>query len=202
MKNFWGRKPSAAVEKLHNPAVDQRAQDLVNLGNKMLTTEDYSGAFDAYESALRLDGHCAEAWHHRGRILMRNNQIQGAMACYARALELDLHSADTWCAMGEAILEFLRRDIEPLFIREHRMEVACEAYDCFDRALKIGGDLPKAREGRESCRGMIKDNPFRLANPRLFSFHSGGVLEAAKREVISPFLKAADYRRKTPPTLE
>jgi tetratricopeptide (TPR) repeat protein len=175
--------------------VDQRARDLVSLGNKMLATDDLVGAAEAYESALRLDGHSAEAWHRRGRIFMRNGQLMGAMACYARSLELDTRHAEVWSALGEAILEFLRKDSEPLFIRENRLEIVCEANDCFERALKIGGDLPKAKEGRETCRSMMKDSPCRIANPRLFTFHSGSILEEAKREVVSPFLRPSDYRR-------
>jgi tetratricopeptide (TPR) repeat protein len=180
--------------------VDQRTRDLVDLGNKMLTTEDAAGAISAYESALRLDGHCAEAWHRRGRLYMREGNLMAAMACYARSLELNTKAAEAWCGLGEAILDFLKHDSEPLFIRENRLEITSEAYDCFDRAVKMGGDLPRAKEGRDICRSMIKDVPFRLANPRLFTFHSGGILEPAKREFVSRFLKPGDYRRKTLPT--
>jgi tetratricopeptide (TPR) repeat protein len=180
--------------------VDQRTRDLVSLGNKMFAAEDVAGAVAAYESALRLDGHCPEAWHRRGRLYMREGNLMAALACYTRSLELDTHAAEAWCGLGEAILDFLKHDTEPLFIRENRLEITCEAYDCFDRAAKMGGDLPKAKEGREICRGMIKDSPFRLANPRLFTFHSGGILEPAKREVVSRFLKPGDYRRKSLPS--
>lgn len=205
LKSIFKPKAAPAPRAAVRPSevnTDQRAQDLVSLGNKMLATEDFNGALNAFESALRLDGHCAEAWHRRGRLYMRDGDVGSAMACYARALELNTSSAEAWCGLGEAILEFLRHDQEPLFIRENRLDIACEASDCFDRALKLGGELPKAKEGREVCRGMIKDNPFHLANPRLFSFHSGGILEAAKRKAVSPFLKPGDYRRKSLPTQE
>jgi len=179
--------------------VDDRARDLVNLGNKMFTTNDLGGARRAFESALHLDGHCAEAWHRRGRIFLAERDLPSALACYARSLELDPQSAEAWCAMGEAILAFLKADHEPLFIREHRMAIVAEALDCFERALKLGGDLPRAREGREVCRGMIQGSPGPLIHPRLFSFHSGGILEKSKRDVVSPFLKPSDYRRKNLP---
>ena len=179
-------------------AVDERALELVALGNKMFTAEDYRGAMDAYESALRVDGHCSEAWYRRGRILMRENKILEAAACYVRCLELDPKVADAWCGLGEAVLEFIEGDKEPLFIRENRLELISETYHYFERSLKLGRDIPSARVGRDRCRAMTEQEMFRLAKPPHFSFHSGGILELAKREVVAPFLKPGDYRRKEP----
>ncbi len=192
------RRPKQPIERHSGEIeVDERVLELVNLGNKMLMAEDYDGAMDAYESALRMDGHNAEAWQRRGRIFLQRGNIAAALASYVRSLELNTQAADAWCGLGEAILAFLKADKEPIFIREFRMEIACEAYDCFDRAMKLGGDLPHARQGREACKNMIKNSPFKIAHPRLFSFHSGGILESAKREYVAPFLKPNDYRRKT-----
>lgn len=177
--------------------VDARVLELVNLGNKMLMAGDYDGAMDAYESALRIDGHFAEAWQRRGRIFLERGNVAAALASYARSLELNTQAADAWCGLGEAILAFLKADKEPIFIREYRLEIVCEAYDCFDRAMKLGGHLPHARQGLDACKNLIKNSPFKLAPPRLFSFHSGGILESAKREYVAPFLRPNDYRRKT-----
>ncbi len=199
LNKLLGKKPPAPPRP-SEIEFDERALELVGLGNKMFATEDYQGAREAYESALRIDGHCAEAWHRRGRLFLIHKDIPAALACYARSLELNMLAADAWCGLGEAILTFLKSDQEPIFIRENRIEIVSEAFDCFDRAAKIGGDLPKAREGKEICRGMLKDMPFNMATPRLFSFHSGGLLEKAKREFVSPFLKPSDYRRKQLPT--
>jgi tetratricopeptide (TPR) repeat protein len=179
--------------------VDERALELVSLGDKMFTAEDYQGAMDAYESSLRVDGHCAEAWYRRGRCFMHEENLLHAGACFVRSLELDSQLADAWCGLGETILGFIEEDKEPLFIRENRAELLGEANEDFDKALKLGRDLPKAKEGREKCRALIKEDSFRLKKPRLFSFQSGGILEKAKRKVVSPFLKPGDYRRKAPP---
>lgn len=177
--------------------VDERALELVKLGDKMLAVEDYNGAMDAYESALRLDGRCATAWQRRGGVLMHYGDIPGALACCVRALELDDSLPLAWLGIGEGILGFIREDKEPLFIRENRPEILSEACDCFARALKLDAQLEAARRGLETGRAMLKDISFRLASPRIFSFHSGSVLEKAKREVVSPFLKPGDYRRKS-----
>lgn len=178
--------------------VDARARELAALGDKMLTTEDYSGALEAYVSALRIDGHFADAWQRRGRVFMHGGQVLEAAACFVRAVELQPRTAEAWCGLGEAILAFLKADQEPLFIRENRIEILSEACDCFEKALRLGGDLPRAREGRDFCRNLMKQEPLKLTKPPLFSFHSGGILEKAKRDVVSPFLRPGDYRRKTP----
>ncbi|TKJ37944.1 hypothetical protein CEE37_13345 [candidate division LCP-89 bacterium B3_LCP] len=191
-------KPSRNLEVVE---IDQRAQELVTLGDKMFTTEDYKGAMEAYESALQIDGHSAEAWHRRGRVLFNEEKIEEALACYVRSIELNPKNPDTWCGLGEGILAFIKADKEPLFIREHRVEIISEAQDAFAKALKLGGDLPKARVGRDSCRSMLKQDNFKLAKPPQFSFHSGGILERGKREAVSPFLKPGDYRRKNLPIL-
>jgi len=122
------------------------------------------------------------------------------MACHVRALELDGRQSRAWLGLGEAILSFFKADQEPLFIRENRAEIIGEALDCFQRALKFDAELAPARQGLESCRAMIGNTLPKLANPRIFSFHSGGFLEKAKREVVSPFLKPGDYRRKPLPS--
>lgn len=195
LKKIIGIKPPPS-RRPSEIAVDQRALDLVTLGNKMFTTTDLDGARDAYESALRMDGHCAEAWHRLGRLYQQQGETFGALACYARSLELDPRNGDTWCGLGEAILAFQKEGKEPLFIHEYRVEIFSEAHDCFDRSLKLSGDLLRARHGREICRNFLKNSSFQLTSPRLFTFHSGGILEKAKREFVSPFLRAGDYRRK------
>ena len=122
------------------------------------------------------------------------------MACQVRALELDGRQSRAWLGLGDAILSFVKSDQEPLFIRENRAEVLGEALDSFQRSLKYDAELVPAREGIEACKIMMAGVSPRLANPRIFSFHSGGMLEKAKREVVSPFLKPGDYRRKPLPT--
>jgi len=167
----------------------------------MHATEDYKGALDAYESALRVDGKCAQAWFQRGRFFAREEKNLQAASCFVRAIELDPKIADAWYCIGDAVLTFLKSDSEPLFIRENRIELITEANDYFERALKLGKDLPKARAGKEQCRELIEDKNFKRSTPPIFSFHSGGILETTKREVVSPFLKPGDYRRKTIPTI-
>ncbi len=164
----------------------------------MFITEDYKGAMDAYESALRLDGHFAEAWYHRAKVLLQEKKIADALACYVRSLELDPDYADAYCGLAEALLEFIEADEEPVFLRENRIEIISEAHQNFERAIKLNKEFARARVGRDLCRNMIKEDSFRLTKPPLFSFHSGGILENAKREAVSPFLKPGDYRRKTP----
>lgn len=199
LKKLFGVKPPEPRRPSEIP-VDERALELVNLGDKMFAVEDLKGALDAYESALRLDGHCAAAWQRRGRIFLRDGNHMAAMACYARSLELDAQQAAAWSGIGEGILAFIRDDKEPIFIRENRSEIVSEACDCFSRALKLDAALQAPRHGLETCREMMRDKPFKLASPRLFSFHSGGILEKAKRDFVSPFLKPGDYRRQTPPS--
>lgn len=178
--------------------VDIRAKELVALGCKMLITEDFKGAMDAFESALRVDGHCVEAWYHRAKILLQGKKYSEALACYVRSLELYPDSVEALCGLGEAIIEFIEADEEPVFMRENRVEILSEAYHCFDRAVKLNSELPRARVGRDLCRNLIKEDSLRLTKPPLFSFHSGGILEKGKRDAVSPFLKPGDYRRKIP----
>jgi len=199
----WLKKVIGGQEsKLARPSeipVDQRAQDLVNLGDKMFSVEDYQGAEEAYNSALTLDGHNASAWQRRGRIFSHQGKFTEAMACQVRALELEGRQTRAWLGLGDAILSFVKSDQEPLFIRENRAEIMGEALDCFQRALKYDAGLASAREGIEACKIMMGSVAPKLANPRIFSFHSGGIIEKAKREVVSPFLKPGDYRRKPIP---
>ncbi len=197
LKKLFLKKPPLQREP-GDFEVDERARELVALGDKMLATEDYVGAMEAYNSALSVDGHCAEAWYRRGRIFLHDGKILEAAACFVRSLELDPQAAPARCGLGEAILAFLNADKEPLFIRENRIEIISEAHYHFEKSLKFGGDLPRAREGRDLCSSMIKQDSYKLAKPPLFSFHSGGILEKAKREAVSPFLKPGDYRRKAP----
>lgn len=180
--------------------VDERALQLVSLGDKMFAVEDYKGAEEAYNSALTLDSHCAAGWQRRGRSFSRAEKFPEAMACYVRALELDPRLARAWLGLGEAILSYIKADQEPLFIRENRPEMLGEALDGFHRALKYDAELAPARDGIEACKAMMGSVPPKLVNPRIFSFRSGGILEKAKREVVSPFLKPGDYRRKPLPT--
>ncbi len=203
---MWRWFKERFLEKIEPPKspvdieVDERALELVSLGDKMYSIEDYKGALDAYDSALRADGHCAEAWYRRGRFFAREENNMQAAACFVRALELDTKLAEAWSYLGEAILTFIKSDSEPIFIRENQIEIITEANDCFDRALKLGKELPKAREGRNQCHTLMDGKNYQRINPPIFSFHSGGVLETAKREVVSPFLKPGDYRRKAVPT--
>ena len=198
LKKVMGGQDAKAARPSEVP-VDQRAQDLVNLGDKMFSVADYQGAEEAYNSALTLDGHNASAWQRRGRIFNLQGKIKEAMACHARALELDGRQSRAWLGLGDAILSFVKSDQEPLFIRENRAEIMGEALDSFHRALKYDAELTSAREGIEACKIMMGSVAPKLANPRIFSFHSGGILEKAKREVVSPFLKPGDYRRKPIP---
>jgi len=198
LKKVMGGQDAKTARPSEVP-VNQRAHDLVNLGDKMFSVEDYQGAEEAYNSALTLDGHNAAAWQRRGRIFNHQGKITEAMACQVRALELDGRQTRAWLGLGEAILCFVKADQEPLFIRESRAEIMGEALDCFQRALKFDAGLAPARQGLEACRAIIGNTSPKLANPRIFSFHSGGFLEKAKREVVSPFLKPGDYRRKPIP---
>ena len=198
LKKVMGGQDAKAARPSEVP-LDQRAQDLVNLGDKMFSVEDYPGAEEAYNSALTMDGHNAAAWQRRGRIFSHQGKITEAMACHVRALELDGRQSRAWLGLGEAILSFVKADLEPLFIRENRAEIMGEALDCFQRALKFDAGLAPARQGLEACRATIGSTPVKMANPRIFSFHSRGLLEKAKREVVSPFLKPGDYRRKPTP---
>ncbi len=198
-KERAGTKPEAPPPS-PEIIVDERALELVALGDKMYSTEDHNGAMEAYNSALRIDGHCADAWFRKGRFFKSDDMNMQAAACFVRALELNPKIADAWCAMGEIILNFIESNSEPLFIRENLIELITESADCFDRTMKLGREMPKAREGREKCRELIKGHHYTRATPLHFSFHSGGILENAKREVVSPFLKPGDYRRRTTPT--
>lgn len=205
MFKWLKRKPSQPTLSLKNPPeweVDERALELVSLGNKMYATEDFKGAIEAYDSALRVDGHCAAAWYRRGRYFMHENRILEAAACYVRALELDPKAADAWSGLGEAILAFFKADKEPLFIRENRVELLSEARACFDRAIKTGSNAPRARQGYEESETLLKQDAPKLTTPPIFSFQSGGILEDAKRKVVTSFLKPGDYRRKTLPPIQ
>jgi tetratricopeptide (TPR) repeat protein len=194
-----GKTPPVRSDEIQ---VDERALELVNLGDKMYATEDYKGAFEAYDSALRVDGHCAEAWYRRGRYFKRQDRILQAATCYVRALELKPQMAEAWNGLGETILAFIKADTEPLFIRENRAELLSEALDAFNKAIMLGGNSPKAQEGRKECIELLKGDPVKVPTPPIFSFHSGGILENAKREVVAPYLKPGDYRRKTPPQIQ
>jgi len=181
--------------------VDERAVELVALGDKMYTAEDYRGAIEAYDSALKVDGHCPDAWYRRGRYFMHKEANLKASACFVRALELNPKLDDAWCGLGETILKFIQDDSEPLLIREHRTEILSEALESFNRSLRLGGNSPRAKEGREKVKSLLGQGEISLASPPFFSFYSGGILENAKREVVTPFLKPGDYRRKNlPPT--
>jgi tetratricopeptide (TPR) repeat protein len=200
LKKITGGQPPPPVRPSEVP-VDERALELVAVGDKMFAVGDYDGAQDAYNSALTVDGHCALAWQRRGRAFAHDGKTMEALACQVRSLELDSHQARAWLGLGEAILSFIKEDKEPLFIRENRPEVLGEAIDCFSRALKLEAELVPAREGLDACRAMMGHTPPKLVSPRHFSFHSGGILEKAKREAVSPFLKPGDYRRQAPPPI-
>ncbi|MBU0519882.1 tetratricopeptide repeat protein [bacterium] len=198
----WFKKKTpkrSATPSSQQDVVDERALELVALGDKMYTAEDYQGAFEAYDSALRVDGHCPDAWYRRGRYFMRDGNTLKAAACFARALELNPKLDEAWCGLGETILNFIKEDSEPLLIREHRVEIVSEAQESFSKSLRLGGNSPRAKEGRELARSMLQQEEVKLAKPPFFSFQSGGLLETAKREVVTPFLKPGDYRRKTLP---
>lgn len=181
---------------------DERAVQLVNLGDKMFQTDDVAGAREAYESALRLDSKCAPAWRGRAQVFLRDDQILKALACLARSVELNPQTADVWRYLGEGILLFLKHDLDPSFIRENRLDLVSEASDCFQRSLKLKSDLIAAQEGLATCRSMMQTESGHVANPRHFSFHSGGPLEKAKREAVTPFLRPSDYRRQPLPPLD
>jgi tetratricopeptide (TPR) repeat protein len=158
----------------------------------MLTTEDFEGAGSAFESALRLDGRHASIWRRRGDAFLRRGKVKEALACLVRSMQIDATDAKTWNTLGEALLAFMERDLEPDFIRENRNKIEAEARDCFERALKLGGDPSEARRGIEASGAKVGSRSHLPAGSPLFSFHPGGILEETKLDIVSTFLKPGD----------
>jgi tetratricopeptide (TPR) repeat protein len=192
--------PVLADEEEPEKPRDARVHELIQLGDKMFTAEDYIGARSGYESALRVDGHDAEVWQRRGKLFLHLNEILPAAACFVRSLELSTKIAEAWSGLGSAILAYHQANPDPTFMRDNQVEIISEAAQCFIRAKTLNPDLDEIKSGLEACRSILRESFQKISNPPIFSFHSGGILEKTKREVISPFLKPGDYRRKAPLT--
>ncbi|MCX6641639.1 MAG: hypothetical protein NTW14_14335 [bacterium] len=197
LKKLFSRQQQTS-EPEEEPRYDERAHELLLLGDKMFAAMDFSGAKGAYESALRVDPHYADVWQRRGKIFLDQNELLFAAASFARALELNPQMGEAWCGLGQTIIAFFKADLDPLFVHENKVEIISEASECFRTALRIIPDHPAAVQGRQTCKEMLQGYNPQLAKPFIFTFHSGGILEKAKRDVVSPFLKPGDYRRRTP----
>jgi tetratricopeptide (TPR) repeat protein len=177
----------------------ERIYELVGIGDKMLAAEDFEGATFAYESALRLDGRYASVWRRRGDVFLRRGKVKEALACLVRSMQIDATDAKTWNTLGEAILAFMEKDLEPDFIQDNRSDIEAEARDCFERALKLGGDPSQARRGIDASGAKVGRRVHSHTGSPLFSFQLGGILEEVKLNVVSAYLKPGDYLPKSLP---
>jgi tetratricopeptide (TPR) repeat protein len=115
----------------------------------LFTQKRVREAIEAYNRALKLDEHNAQAWQGRGLAQALGAMHREALASFEKALQLDQTLTTSWNGKGSA-LSFLQR---------YR-----DALDAFDQALRLEPDNPSAWNGRGAALSALGQHSDALAS--------------------------------------
>ena len=115
-------QPETTEENSVDPEVLELVESWFNLGLKQVSTEDFHGAIDSWQKALKLNPHLAEIWHNLGSALGRLEKYPEAIESFNKALEIDPQSYQAWNDRAHA------------FYQMHQWE---EAIASWDKAIAI-----------------------------------------------------------------
>jgi tetratricopeptide (TPR) repeat protein len=82
----------------------------------------YDEALAAYDHAIELDPHYADAYYNKGEVLRRFERYDDALVLYNLAVEADPLFADAWYKKGR-MLHKLKRDKEALVAYDQAIQL-------------------------------------------------------------------------------
>jgi predicted O-linked N-acetylglucosamine transferase (SPINDLY family) len=125
----------------------------LNLGNVLLTMNDFQGAIAAYSQALTLDAGYAPAHYNLGNVYFRSRQFELALGCYRKALSFKSDFVDAEVAQGntqDALGQFSQA------IASYRRALALQP-NYFQVYVNLAGTLYKHNDlgGALDCLEMV-----------------------------------------------
>ena len=138
----------ALEKKAPNPA-----EILNNRGNAKNNINDYQGAFNDLNDAIKINPKLAEAYSNRGSARDNLNDFEGALKDYDKALSLKPSMITAYNNRGvtKGKMASQKRDINEL-----KKDMAI-AIDDFNTAIRINPYDPSAYLNRGNAKGVLKD---------------------------------------------
>jgi len=180
-------KPS---EKLLN------AEEWIEDGKKRFEIKDYDGAIASYSHAIRLNPKSALAYHWRGYVKQRKNDLIGALADYDEAIRLNPQDTDAYNNRGTA--------------RDHKGNLSGAIAD-YTEAIRLNPQFAVAYNNRGNARKAKGDLDNAIAdyteairlNPQLAdAYYNRGLTRKAKGDLDNAIIDYTEAIRLNPQDAE
>jgi len=81
------------------------AEELFELGNRALGSDDYEGAIEMLSQVVELEPEHPEAWLHLGKAMVRADRVEEGVGALRKQTEIDPYAKDAFATLGWALEE-------------------------------------------------------------------------------------------------
>ncbi|MBD2770564.1 serine protease [Iningainema tapete] len=130
----------------------------LNYGNKLLRSQKYEKAVEAFERAIAIKSDLYQAWYAKGRAQRLQQKYQDAFVSFQKATVHNPNYDPAWRELGDTLFALNRYD-EARQVLEKVIELKPDEFIAYRGLCNVLGELGNYTKAIKACDQAIKLNP-------------------------------------------
>ncbi|ARV61576.1 hypothetical protein BZZ01_25730 [Nostocales cyanobacterium HT-58-2] len=143
---------------LESPGTNSDEFEWLSYGNKLLRSQKYEKAVDAFNKAIQIKPNFSQAWYARGRAQRLQQKYKEALESFNKATTYNPTYDPAWRELGDTLFALNRYD-EARQVLEKVISLKPDEFMAYRGLCNVLGELGNYPKAIQACDQAIKINP-------------------------------------------